>query len=52
MLPVQTQTADKALPARPESLAYNEEENYPDSEDDGVSPTTSRKPGLPYPEEF
>ncbi|KAK6088998.1 MIT domain-containing protein [Seiridium cupressi] len=48
MLPVQVQMDGKALPARPESLAYNGFEIRPASDDEEeVSPTTTRRPVPP-----
>lgn len=48
MAPVQVQAEGKALPARPESLAYNAFEVRPSSgngdDDEEMSPTTTRKP--------
>ncbi|KAH6652620.1 hypothetical protein BKA67DRAFT_677694 [Truncatella angustata] len=47
MVPIHVQTGGKALPARPESLAFNAFEVRPASDDEEeVSPTTTRKPIL------
>lgn len=46
MVPIQVQPEGKALPARPESLAYNAFDIKPhsDDEEDEISPTATRKP--------